>query len=569
MLRDRPATSKQERSGSPPANYIFVTTTSEGKPKNDSLRRSHVMRNQIKTRAQTTKSHTASLPRELPFLAAGKRSFRLARHQPQAQPNPRRTMLPLAAAKHSKEASVDTTSPPVANRINRHDPPQGIATKVENLSTNDISTLLRLSTSPLLLFGNSRIDTFGVLPMKLTPWDEVLVDRFCHYEKWPWCPVSGQSLWSPFALSDELAFSATMYSWSVGVGSRLLGKDASTWLEFNPEIMQHRLSTISLVNARISNPEEAVKDQTIAAVTMVANLELLYGTTEAASQHMNGLKALVDMRGGFTSFVTPLQLLLQRLLSWVDIVYSEVFGTEPMFPQAEIWDLTWNSRDQLALPSSPIGLLPRSLASTGLTHHEVVDTLQDVHELCEFQRSKPMSTIQEHERMLRCDMFMKIESRLNIIVHSTNSISSKPDSHRSLVWRATALGTLVFVHHFLRGNPLRHRQFGILVPMLQETLSQMDKGFRQLAFARPLLFWLLSVGSVASSGLTCHDWFFKSCLWPVLHTSWGGGNSGRCLQVSYGQESKMKISISVFGRWLTNTRTLKATTIPIAVSAAS
>lgn len=431
-------------------------------------------------------------------------------------------MPPLAAAKHPKEASLDNISLPEPNHVNGDDLLQGIVTKVENLTTNEIDTLLRLSTSPLLLFGISRLDPFGVLPMKLTPWDEVLVDRFCHYKKWPWCPVSGQSLWSPFALSDELAFSATMYSWSMGVGSRLLGKDASTWLEINPEIMQYRLSTISLVNTRISNPDEAVKDETIAAVTMVTNLELLYGTREAASQHMNGLKALVDMRGGSISFVTPLQLLLQRLLSWVDIVYSEIFGTVPMFPPAEIWDLTWNSHDQLALPGSPIGLLPRALSSTGLTHHEVVDALQDVHELCELQRSRPMRTLQEQERMLRCDMFMKIESRLNIIVQSTNGISFKLDSHRGLIWRATSLGTLIFVHHFLRANPLRHRQFGVLVPMLHETLSQMDQSFRQLAFARPLLFWILSIGSVASSGLTCNDWFVQklSATCTSYHMGW-------------------------------------------------
>ncbi|KEF62122.1 uncharacterized protein A1O9_00094 [Exophiala aquamarina CBS 119918] len=97
---------------------------------------------------------------------------------------------------------------------------------------------------------------------------------------------------------------------------------------------------------------------------MVAHLELLHGTRAAATLHMNGLRALIEMRGGFTSFTTPLQLLLQRLIRWVDIFYSETFGTVPMFPPAEIWDLSWHSRDPLALPGSPIGLLPQNLEST-------------------------------------------------------------------------------------------------------------------------------------------------------------------------------------------------------------
>lgn len=285
-------------------------------------------------------------------------------------------------------ASLGVVVPLVANQNEPDNPPQRSTTKVENLSADEKQALLRLSTSPLLLFGTSRLDPFDVLPVKLSPWDEILVDRFCHYEKWPWCPVSGQTLWSPFALSDELAFHATMYSWSVGIGSRLLRKSASAWLESNPDIMQHRLSTISLVKTRISDPEEAVKDQTIAAVTMVAHLELLYGTSEAASQHMNGLKTLVEMRGGFTTFVTPLQLLLQRLLSWVDIVYSQLFEQEPMFPPAEIWDVTWYSRDQTALPGSPLGLLPRSLATADIRNDEVIEALQEVYELCEAQKSQ-------------------------------------------------------------------------------------------------------------------------------------------------------------------------------------
>lgn len=505
-------TDLQDETKAWPANYMFVASTSNGKTKNNSLRRSHVMHTQIRTKTQAKQPSSSIPPRVLPSLLAGKRSFRLARHEAPSQPIPR-SMPPLLAAAHPPmEASVGIRIPSVATEIDANDPPQTTATRVKDLSTNEIQTLLRLSTSPLLLFGNSRIDPLGVLPMKLTPWDEVLVDRFCHYEKWPWCPVSGQTLWSPFALSDELAFSATMYSWSVGVGSRLLGQSASTWLGSNPEIMQHKSTTLSLVNARISDPEAAVRDQTIAAVTMVTHLELLHGTREAASLHMNGLRALVEMRGGFSTFVTPLQLLLLRLLSWVDLVYSQLFQIAPMFPPTEIWDTTWQPRDRMALPGSPLGLLPGDLDSTDIPHDEVIDTLQDVHNLCEIQKARPMSTLQDHERMLRCDVFMKIESRVNIVVKLISSGSSSPDSpdhKRGLVWKATALAMLVYLHHFLRGNPLQHRQFGALLPMLQETLCHMNPDFRELAFARPLLFWILSVASATSTGLPCHEWLVR------------------------------------------------------------
>ncbi len=76
---------------------------------------------------------------------------------------------------------------------------------------------------PLLAIGLGQIDPVAALPFELDRVDEALLDRFQHYERWPWCPVSGQSLWAPFAMSDKLVFHATMYSWAIHFRSQFIG----------------------------------------------------------------------------------------------------------------------------------------------------------------------------------------------------------------------------------------------------------------------------------------------------------------------------------------------------------
>jgi len=127
--------------------------------------------------------------------------------------------------------------------------------------------------------------------------------------------------------------------------------------------------------------------------------------------------------------------------------------------------------------------------------------------LCHAEEQWPLRTLDEHNRMQRADMFMRIENRLMVILQVTTSISDNQWSATRVVWRTTALTTLIFVHHFLRGSPLRYRHFGVLVPQLHQALSAVKGSFRELAFARSLLFWVLSVGAVTSSAMDCHTWF--------------------------------------------------------------
>ena len=274
-----------------------------------------------------------------------------------------------------------------------------------------------------------------------------------------------------------------------------------------PEIYTHKISGISLINSRLSEPTQAVTDETISAVAAMTTMEVMMGTWEEANKHMNGLRMLVALRGGFSTFTTPLQHLIQRLISWTDLIYSELFDVPLNFPTADIYEASYHGLAKYA-SSSPLGLSPAELRNASIPNHEVIDLLHATYQLCQTEQGKPLRRMSEMERMERGDMCHSIERRLRIIIQAEALTES--DTCNSKAWLAVACANLVFVHYFLRGNSPRHRQFTqSLVPTLHSTLLQMGSSLDELAFALPLLLWVLSVGAIVGVATSLQPWFVQ------------------------------------------------------------
>ena len=373
----------------------------------------------------------------------------------------------------------------------------------EALTSEQQAALWRLSTTPLLLFGTVRVDPFDSLPFELNRSDEMLLESFSRTNKWPWCPINLQSCWWPLALADELVLHVTLYIWSWSF-RRSVDPQAVT---LPPEIYAHKITGISLINSRLSEPTQAVTDETISAVAAMTTMEVMTGTWEEASKHMNGLRILVAMRGGYSTFTTSLQHLIQRLISWTDLIYSELFEVPLNFPTADIYEASYHGLAKAA-SASPLGLSPAELRTAGVPHHEVIDLLHATHQLCQTEQVKPLRSLDEMERMKRGDMCHSVERRLRTIIHA--QALSESDNRNSTVWRTVACANLIFVHHFLRGNSPRHRQFtDSLVPTLHESLLQIGDCLEELGFALPLLLWLLSVGAIVGVATSLQPWFVQ------------------------------------------------------------
>lgn len=253
-------------------------------------------------------------------------------------------------------------------------------------------------------------------------------------------------------------------------------------------------------------------------------MEVMVGEREEAPEHMNGLRMLVAMRGGFSTFVTDMQLLIQRLLTWTDLVYSELYEVSLSFPATDRMDGSSQNLEKPAPLNWLPGLSPDELRFSAVAHHECVDLLHATLELCHAEQVQPLRTLSDTERMRRGDLFYPVERRLRTMLQESSAANTEP--RMPIIWRAVALANLMFVHHSLRGNSSGHRQFTVSVPQLQRTLMQMSESLNELAFLPSLLLWILSVGAITSSGTPSETWFIlrlsKACIgrgldWEGFH----------------------------------------------------
>ncbi|KAH0837560.1 hypothetical protein AYO21_05048 [Fonsecaea monophora] len=354
---------------------------------------------------------------------------------------------------------------------------------------------------PVTWLGSRQIDVFGVLPVHLDEGDEARLYLFRHYERYPWCPINGQSNWSQFAISDQLVFHATMYSWGVHFRHRRAVPDAQEEMR----TLQHKLAAISLINDRLSDSQQAASDETIAAIAALTNIALVMESYPEASKHMDGMRAVVELRGGMSSLRSGVQQHLQRLISWNDLIYSEVFDEKLRFPPIEVWDESWAGFQHHNLSGPLPGLSRDELRAAGAPRHQVLDLLNDIRELCNAEQLEPLRRTSEEGRMRRGDMFHRIERKLRLIVQG-DTVSGN-NRWEATVWRAVSLAALLFTHHHLRGNPLKYRHFNVLTTQLYDTLMTMDEDLRELDFSPTMLIWMLSTGAVTSTLAAVHASF--------------------------------------------------------------
>ncbi|EXJ61752.1 hypothetical protein A1O7_02182 [Cladophialophora yegresii CBS 114405] len=355
---------------------------------------------------------------------------------------------------------------------------------------------------PVTWLGSRKIDVFGVSPVKMDQGDETSLFLFQQYERYPWCPINGQSSWSSFVVSDQLVFHATMFSWGMHFRHRRPVPDPHEEMK----TLQHKVAAISLINGRLSDLERAATDETVAAVAALTNIALVVDSHVEASKHMAGLWAIVQMRGGLSSLKSNVQQHLQRLISWNDLIYSEVFDEKLRFPPIEVWDESWGTLERRHTTSGSLpGLSRAELQAAGVPHHQVIDLLSDICELCDAEQTSPLRLTHDQGRMRRADMFHRMERKLWVIVQGDATLGD--NRWDAIVWRAVSLSALLFTHHYLRGNPLKYRHFNVLSTQLYDTLLAMDQDLAELDFAPSLLIWMLSTGAVTTS------------LFPVVHSS--------------------------------------------------
>jgi hypothetical protein len=161
-----------------------------------------------------------------------------------------------------------------------------------------------------------------------------------------------------------------------------------------------------------------------------------------------------------------------------------------VFPQLDLWDRAWRSLVAVQDPKTSHMWLADFLFPSTAIGAELPAILYDVHLLGELEANQPLTSLTDQMAMARGDSFHRLEHKLQSLL----KMECRPNEGLSVI----ALATLVYVHHFLRGNPLTYRHFDTLLPILVMGLSR-SSCMNELRFSAPVIhLWLLAVGAVTS-----------------------------------------------------------------------
>ena len=291
----------------------------------------------------------------------------------------------------------------------------------------------------------------------------------------------------------------------------------------NPEINDHKLASFRMINQQLSIKNGAVRDETIAAVAAIVNVEMSFGSRDEAKKHMSGLEMMVNMRGGIEEIKGSIDGVLQRLIGWNDLKFAELFGVQLHFAKdcTYLHETDSNESEGPCFRQSILGVDYGPLVWDRL-QGDVINYLHEVRILCEEVNARPLRTLQEAEKIKRSDSLHRIERKLrNITVIDQDDAIVESSSDR--MWRATALAGLMYVHHMLRFLAISQRQFNFLSRDLQLAIALTSGSEKVWENAPEILVWALTTGTIISEGRMEHGWYVErlaSACREVGYTSW-------------------------------------------------
>jgi hypothetical protein len=353
------------------------------------------------------------------------------------------------------------------------------------------------------------LDVFHTLPLQVQTWDETLINRWLNYDRIPWCPVNGQSQWIPFVTRSPVLLHTNLYCWGMHWHGKLEGIDQHIFLNQNPRILEHKIAAIQLINGYLES-QTAVTDEVLAAVAIFINISMQFLNREEAASHMAGLETLVNLRGGLESLsgMGAVGVLLQRMISWNDLFYVELFGGDLRFSVLPRWDEAWKALYSPLADDPVTHLEPLQARFAGDLAHEITTLLREIQIVSSDIQARPSQTLTTAEKTLRHDNLFRFERRLCLATRITtvrhHPLGGARESHDSM-WRAVAYAALMFVHYHLRpGYQLHWAQFRALVVQLRGELSSIKPETWDVVPA--LHLWVLTTGSWVSQR---EDWILR------------------------------------------------------------
>ncbi|KAH6713438.1 hypothetical protein BKA61DRAFT_74860 [Leptodontidium sp. MPI-SDFR-AT-0119] len=270
------------------------------------------------------------------------------------------------------------------------------------------------------------------------------------------------------------------------------------------ESLYYLMKSISAVNDDIADPQKQVSDSTIATVASMANIENLNGNPENSIIHLNGLKRMVEMRGGLDCL--GMQGILQRVVLWADLCGASRTQTVPKFPLVRFPDMM--PLPQFSPPNctkSYLLVLNSTLSSRAKTPESagVLDNLQHLHELSTFLNLVGKESDDLPVEACYPDRVYTVEHN---ILTSLYVSQSSPQGQRSNIWDILRHASLLFIYTNLRQTPVGGQIRKSLSNRLQLCMQDADLRVYKVDLPAEML-WVSCIGLVGTQDTSDYHWF--------------------------------------------------------------
>ncbi|KAK4157558.1 hypothetical protein C8A00DRAFT_29561 [Chaetomidium leptoderma] len=338
------------------------------------------------------------------------------------------------------------------------------------------------------------VDPFDSYPPTRLPREHVqrLIHSFLHKIAFQYYPLDLNATtnpflvsWWPIALGDPALF-------HVSLQTACLDEELIAQRGFHSsEILM--ADSVALLRRKVENSSLAVQDGTMNCVITLATIEFGKGNIKVAKMHVEGVKKLVDLRGGIQS-VRQTSPLTARMISWVSML---IMG----HPQFQTQDDAGGGH---GIPPTPEWQLDPTALQAGLPELdgaeidcEVRNVFTRLRNAFHRRRRLPLPSARLHD--LTCFVIHRLLHPASGTTEQQQS-SSLTESLRCaiILYMFIIQGPTYFSHAVIF-----HQFLTRLVAHLKEMESTQDITYDSIHV------WFLAVGMVSSTGTPHYPWFME------------------------------------------------------------
>ncbi|KXH49145.1 hypothetical protein CNYM01_06927 [Colletotrichum nymphaeae SA-01] len=335
-------------------------------------------------------------------------------------------------------------------------------------------------------FGS--LDPFDSYPQTRLPREQVqrLIHSFLHKIAFEYYPLDLNATsnpflvsWWPLALGDPALFHVSLQT--ACLDEELLAQKGFQ----SSEILM--ADSVALLRRKVQDDSMAIQDGTMNSVITLAAIEFGKGNIQVSEMHVDGVKRLVNMRGGINS-VRQTSPLTARMVSWVSMIVTGL-------PQFETQNDVGIGD---GVPTPPEWQIDPTILDSDLSHlgeveieNEVENVLIRLRSIFRRAQQVPLQPTRLHD--LSCFVIHRLLLSAPEVVepHSASSESIR-------------LATILYI--FIIQGPTYYSHaviFNTIVNRLMESLVELVPYAHS---SNSLFVWLLTVGMVASQGTQHYTW---------------------------------------------------------------